>query len=104
MNVAKCQNHIRRTYRGNRGFGRRLQHRNDHLTVNRWISLELLFKGLGACSPSYRFVKFSAVFEQWRQNFGIPAIARPYLDHGHVRLNPEKGGCLERMAILVASL
>jgi hypothetical protein len=48
VNVAKRQDHISRACGGDFGFGRRLEHSYDHLTINRAIGLELRLEGLGA--------------------------------------------------------
>src|SRR5580693_7996 len=102
MDVAKRQDHIRGAGGCNRGFGWRLERGDSHLTVKRRIGLELALEGGGPGSPSQRFVQFAVVLEKRRQYLGIPTVARPDLDDGHVGFDPEESERLQRMTILVA--
>src|ERR1700677_922080 len=104
VNVTKGQNHISRARGSNLRLSRRLKFGNDHRTIYGLIGLKFLLEGLGAGAACERFIELSVVLEERRQNLGIPAVARPDFDHGHLRLNSKKGERLQWMAILVASL
>ena len=102
MNVSKSQNDVSTSCRRYVGSLARRQSRNDSFTKARRI----FGKKRDDCVVTLPRRKCRDVFamtsEQWRQNFGIPTIARPDFHDRLIRPHAKKCECFDGVTIKIS--